>query len=63
MSPLSDARKRANDKYIKTLDEIKVRVPKGHKAKIQAHAEQKGESVNAFINRAINEAMQRDNAQ
>lgn len=52
------------DRYNKKVyDEIKVRVPKGHKAKIQAHAEQKGESVNAFINRAINEAMQRDNAQ
>lgn len=62
MSPLSDARKRANDKYIKTLDEIKVRVPKGHKAKIQAHAEQKGESINAFVNRAIRETMQRDKA-
>ena len=29
---------------------------------IQAHAEKQGESVNAFINRAIWEAIERDNA-
>ncbi|MGM9682020.1 MAG: Arc family DNA-binding protein [Eubacteriales bacterium] len=41
-------------------DEIKVRVFKGKKEKIKAHAESKGESVNSFINRAIDEAIERD---
>lgn len=62
MAPISEARKRANDKYIEKLDEIKVRVPKGRKAEVQAHAEQQGESLNAFIVRAIDETIERDNA-
>lgn len=41
-------------------DEIKVRVDKGHKAEIKAHADSIGESVNSFIGRAINETMARD---
>ena len=41
-------------------DEIKVRVSKGNKETIQAHAEAQGESLNAFINRAITETMERD---
>lgn len=34
--------------------------PKGQKDTVKAHAQAQGESVNAFINRAINEAMERD---
>lgn len=44
------------------LDRINLTVPKGKKDIIKAHAEKKGESVNAFINRAIDEAMERDNS-
>lgn len=61
MAPISEARKRANDKYIEKLDEIKVRVPKGRKAEVQAHAEGRGESLNGFIVRAIDETIERDN--
>lgn len=50
-----------NRRYLEKLDEIKIRVPKGHKAEIQAHAEQQGESVNAFIKRAVDNQMKRDN--
>lgn len=35
--------------------------PKGQKDTVKAHAQAQGESLNAFINRAINEAMERDN--
>lgn len=49
------------DRYnAKAYDEIKVRVPKGQKTAIQAHAESRGESVNGFITRAIGETMERD---
>lgn len=41
-------------------DEIKVLVKRGEREKIKAHAAACGESVNAFINRAIAEALQRD---
>lgn len=51
------------DKYnAKAYDEIKVRVFKGSKEKIKAHAESMGESVNGFINRAIDEAIAKDKA-
>ena len=44
------------------LDRISIAVPKGQKDVIKAHAEAHSESVNGFINRAIEETMQRDNA-
>lgn len=57
----TEARRRANEKYnAKTYEEIKVRVHKGQKDIIKAHAESKGESVNGFVNRAIDETMQRE---
>ena len=59
--PASKAQQKAVSKYLKNnYDEIKVRVEKGRKAQIQAHAEIQGESVNGFINRAIAETMERD---
>lgn len=44
------------------LDRINLTVPKGKKDTIKAHAEPQGESVNGFINRAIDETMERDSA-
>ena len=38
-----------------------VKVPKGRKTELQAHAAKRGESVNGFINRAIDEQVKRDN--
>ena len=43
-------------------ERINLVVVKGKKTVIQAHAEAQGESLNAFINRAINETMERDRA-
>lgn len=60
---VSIAQKRAAEKYTKAnYDEIKVRVPKGKKAIIQQCASNAGESTTAFINRAIDERMERTNA-
>lgn len=59
--PISKANQRAVAKYTKAnYDEIKVRVSKGEREKIKAHAESNGESLNAFINRAITETIARD---
>ena len=45
------------DRYnAKAYDDIRVRVPKGDKERIQAFAEANGETVNGFINRLIMEA-------
>ena len=46
-----------NKKYLQNLDEIKVRVPKGRKAEIKAIAESRGQSINAFVNEAIDAAV------
>ena len=59
--PASKAQQRAVAKYMKNnYDEIKIRIAKGEKDKIKAHAETKGESVNGFIKRAIDETMERE---
>lgn len=48
-------------RYIENhYDRINVQVKKGKKERIQSHAQGMGESTNAFINRAIDEAMERD---
>ena len=44
----------------KSYDRVNLTLPKGEKDIIRAHAESRGESVNAFIQRAIAEAMARD---
>ena len=50
------------DRYnAKAYDEMKVRVMKGKKERIQAHAEAQGESLNGFINRAISTVIEQDN--
>ena len=59
---ISEARKKANDKWREKFEEVRFRVPKGQKDLIQAHAEQHGDaSVNAFLVRAVTETMKRDN--
>ena len=57
---LAEARWRANKKYNDRFVEIKVRVTPEKRAIIKDHAEKMGESATAFINRAIDEAMKRD---
>ena len=55
----TEARERANEKYRKEkIDTILIRVPKGKKAAIQDAANEKGVSVNQFINDAIDQAME-----
>ena len=41
-------------------DRISLIVPKGKKEEIKNQASKKGESLNGFINRAINEMMERE---
>ena len=44
------------------VDRVNLTMPKGKKDIIRAHAETLGESTTGFINRAIDETMERDNA-
>ena len=48
-----------NDFIRQKYDEIKVVVPKGKRDLIRAYASERGESVNAFINRLIDAEMKK----
>lgn len=51
---MQNAQTRASAKYnAKTYEEIKIRVYKGQKDQIAAHAASKGMSLNAYINALI----------
>ena len=58
---VSKAQQKAVHKYVKAnYDRMQLTVPKGRKDTIKAHAAAQGESVNGFINRAIDHEMERD---
>ena len=57
----TEAKKNGNRRWdAANLDRISIAVPKGQKETIRAHAESRGESVNAFIGRAIVKQMAAD---
>ncbi len=59
--PATKAQQRAVNKYMAAnYDRINVTVPKGKKDVIRAHADSRGESVNAFINRAIDALLEQE---
>ena len=58
-----EAHSRAGTKFVKThLDRIEMRCTKdsGLKQKIVEHTQKTGESINAFMIRAVQETMERD---
>ena len=58
---VSESQKRATAKYnLQNYDRVELRIEKGKKEIIKSHAESRGESLNSFINRAIDETMSRD---
>ena len=55
----TDARRKASNKYLhESVEDIRIRVPKGQKAEIQAAAAAAGESVNTYIRNAIASRME-----
>ena len=63
--PLSDRakenRKKATAKYtLKAYDRLEIKVKKGCKEELKTYAAQRGESLNGFVNRAIQETIERD---
>ena len=57
----TEARKRANEKYNAKFHEVKVRMDPERHEMVKKHAQDRGESTSAFINRAIDEQIERDN--
>ena len=60
--PQTEALARSCKKYHDQFDDIKLRVPKGERAVLHAHAASQGESLNNFLYRAVKETIARDNA-
>ena len=62
MPEKTEAQKRAQKAYMEKFAVARVRMDREKYEAVQAHAEAHSESVNGFINRAIEETMERDNA-
>ena len=61
MPKTSDAMLKAIGKYkLEKIEELRIAVRKGRKSQLQAHAKTRNESLNAFVNRAIEETIARD---
>ena len=61
---ISKAAQRAVNKYMKeNYDRVNLTMPKGKKEELQIQAANRGMSVNAYINTAIDEKMERDKVQ
>jgi len=58
---ISDAQRRANEKWRNKFPEMRFRVSNEKKQQIQEHAAAQGETVSSFLNRAVDETMARDN--
>lgn len=53
MSKHYEQRKEANKRYLEKQDELKIRIPGGQKAAVEAAAKAAGESVNQYTQRAL----------
>ena len=56
----TEVQKKAQQKYMEKFAVARVRMDREKYDLVQAHAESRGESVNGFINRAIDTVMQQD---
>lgn len=60
-SGFTEAKKKANSKYLKnTVETIAFRVPKGEKDRLKDIASQVGISLNAFIDTAVKEKIEKE---
>lgn len=60
MAEKTDAQKRAQKAYMEKFVRVEIRMSAEQRAAIQAHAVSQGQSVNAYINTAIDEKMSRE---
>ena len=62
MPEKTDAQKRAQKAYMEKFVRVEIRMTAEQRIAIQAHAEAQGQSVNAYINAAIDEKMAQEAA-
>lgn len=60
MGEKTEAQKKAQQKYMEKFSVARVRMDRDRYERVQSHAAAQGQSVNSFINRAIDETMERD---
>ena len=60
MPPKTEAQKKAQKKYMESVATIQIRTTTKRRDLIKSHAEAHGQSVNGFINAAIDEKIERD---
>ena len=59
----TEAQAKAAKKYLKeSVEDIRIRVPKGQKDIIKAAAENAGESLNTYVRKSIDQRMERETA-
>ena len=60
--PVTKAQQKATAKYkVNNYDRMEILLPQGKKADLKTYAADRGESLNGFVNRAIDETVDRDN--
>lgn len=58
MLTLSDKKRDSNNNYLKQLEDIKIRVPKGYRDVIKSLAKEEGyDGVNPFVISLVNEVL------
>jgi len=60
MGEKTEAQKKAQQKYMEKFVRVEIRMDAEQRNTMQIHAKKRGESVNVFVNRAIMEAIKRD---
>jgi len=58
----TEAQAKAHKRYMQDFVEVKVRMTPEKRETVKEHAASMKESTTAFINRAINETMEKDNS-
>lgn len=60
MAEKTEAQKRAQRAYMEKFVRVEIRMTQDGRAAALAHAASRGESMNAFVNRAVSEAIERE---
>jgi len=56
----TEAQAKAHKKYMEDVATIQIRMTVEKRKEVKQHASDMGESLNVFVNRSINETMERD---